>query len=99
MIRLLFLCLLILTAGKEGASGKGEGCCHKKKVTNTLDGLDGEYTLVEGQGRDSESDLQFTLCLHQVILFDNFILLGSFFQLGMEIQDSSVLKMFMVELL
>ena len=33
----------------EGATGQGEGCCHKKKVTNTLDGLDGEYTLIEGE--------------------------------------------------
>ena len=47
---LLFLFPLILAPGGAGDPGPGEGCCLKKQVTNTKDGLDGEYSLVDGQG-------------------------------------------------
>ena len=54
---ILFLFPLILAPG-----GAGEGCCQKKKVTNTKDGLDGEYSLIEG--RDNMNPICASKCVY-----------------------------------
>ena len=70
---LLFLFPLIWAPGGAGEQGPGEGCCLKKQVADTRDGLDGEYSLI--QGRDTNDPNCHSNCVYTKYQFLYFLFL------------------------